>query len=75
MTDRFDFEERILHCWQICDDLDYVAEAVEDDDNASNLVLGLKALYQAKFEKLWDAYEDSLKPARVTAGFPWHSLN
>jgi len=61
MTSRFDLEERIMHCWQITDDLDYVAELVEDNDQAANLVLGLKALYHLKFEKLWEAFEDSLK--------------
>jgi len=61
MTDRFDLEERIMHCWGIVDDLDYVAELVQDDDKAANMVLGLKSLYQAKFEKLWETFENSIK--------------
>jgi hypothetical protein len=61
MTDRFDLEERIMHCWQIVDDLDYVAELVQENDRVANLVLGLKSLYQAKFEKLWETFENSIK--------------
>jgi len=60
-TRRFDLEERIMHCWGIVDDLDYIAELVEDNDQVSNLVLGLKSLYQAKFEKLWETFENSIK--------------
>jgi len=61
MTNRFDLEERIMHCWNLVDDLDYIAELVQDNDTAANMVLGLKTLYQAKFEKLWEAFEDSIK--------------
>lgn len=60
-TTRFDLEERIVQCWQIVDDLDYLAEKVEYKDDLANLVLGLKTLYQAKFEKLWETFEDSIK--------------
>jgi hypothetical protein len=70
MTDRFDLEECIMHCWQICDDLDYLADLVEDNDNAANLVIGLKQLYQMKFEKLWDVFEDSINPKSYS--FPWN---
>lgn len=61
LTDRFDLEERIMHCWQIVDDLDYVAELVQDNDDAANLLLGIKTIYQMKFEKLWTAFENSIK--------------
>jgi hypothetical protein len=50
-----------MHCWGIVDDLDYVAELVQDDDKAANMVLGLKSLYQAKFEKLFETFENSIK--------------
>ena len=60
-TNRFDLEEKIMHCWQIVDDLDYVAELVQDNDDAANLLLGIKSLYQMKFEKLWEAFENSIK--------------
>jgi hypothetical protein len=56
MTDRFDLEQQIMQCWNIVDDLDYLGEMLETDDT-QNLLIGLKALYQAKFEKLFDTFE------------------
>lgn len=60
MTDRFKVEEMILQCWSILEDLDYVAEYVEDNDKASNMILGLKSLYEAKFQKLWEVFIASI---------------
>jgi hypothetical protein len=56
MIDRLDLEQQIMQCWNIVDDLDYLGKLLETDD-AQNLLIGLKALYQAKFEKLFDTFE------------------
>ena len=61
MTSRFDLERQITDCWNLVDDLDYISELVEDNDKAMNLILGLKQLYQQKFEKLFRYFENSLK--------------
>ena len=67
-------EERIMQCWQLVDELDYIADLVEDSDDALNLILGLKQLYQMKFEKLWEAFEDSLNPNPIFPNFPQGSF-
>jgi hypothetical protein len=58
---RFDMEQQILNCWNICEDLDTVMEGVlEGDmtqDRISNVLLGMKELYHLKFEKLWLQFE------------------
>ena len=66
MADQFDLEQGIMGCWLVTDDLDVLfEELVENDaftkDDASNFVLGLKTIYQAKFDKLFRTFEDFLK--------------
>jgi hypothetical protein len=56
-VDRFDLEQQIMSCWNITDDLDLLLEKVEDNDELSNFVLGLKTIYRAKFERLFDIFE------------------
>jgi hypothetical protein len=61
MTDRFDLEQQIMHCWNIVDDLDHVIDKVLDNEDVLNLLLGIKQLYQCKFEKLWKVFEDNIR--------------
>jgi len=66
MADQFDLEQGIMGCWHVTDDLDVLfEELVENDhftkDQASNFVLGLSTIYQAKFDKLFRTFEDFLK--------------
>ena len=60
MKTRFDLEQDIMNCWQIVDDLDAVAGSITDED-IKNLLLGVKKLYQIKFEKLFSTFEDVVK--------------
>lgn len=50
-----------MTCWNICEDLDTLCEGVLEhdmtNDQISNVLLGMKDLYQLKFEKLWDQFE------------------
>ena len=60
---RFDLEQQIMQCWGIVDDLDYVLQAIEskDEDRMMNVVIGLKELYNMKFEKTFNTFEMMLK--------------
>ena len=60
MKTRFNLEQDIMNCWQIVDDLDAVAGSITDEDT-KNLLLGVKKLYQIKFEKLFSTFEDVVK--------------
>lgn len=63
MTDRFDLEQQILECWNVTKDVDLIYEAVMDrspelsNDDLANLLLGIKTLYELKFEKVWATFE------------------
>ena len=66
---RFDMEQQIMTCWNICEDLDTVMEGVlEGDmnqDRISNVLLGMKELYHLKFEKLWEHFEAMCRESQV----------
>jgi hypothetical protein len=59
--DRFDFEQQIMDCWKVTDEINTTAEGIiEHDltaDQISNILIGLKELYELKFNKLWDCFE------------------
>lgn len=68
MTDRFDLEQEIMKCWNVTDDLDLVIDKFEElelsakqYDEMLNLLLGIKTLYQAKFEKLFETFGNYIK--------------
>lgn len=61
MTDRFDFEQRIMSCWNIVEDLESVVELCQGNYRATNALVGLIEIYQVKFNKMWESFEDSLK--------------
>jgi hypothetical protein len=65
MSDRFDFEQQILKCWNVTDDLREVSEYFLDHhdsnftkDKVSNTLTGYAEMYDMKFNKLWDLFEE-----------------
>lgn len=67
--DRFDFEQQIMKCWEICEALDDIVEgAIERDwsqDQIANVSLGLKHQYHARFEKLFDMFESGINQRKI----------
>ena len=61
MKNRFDFEQEIMQCWNIVEELKVLHEGVfERDlttDQISNILLGLAEIYQLRFEILFDTFE------------------
>jgi myosin-crossreactive antigen len=59
--DRFDFEQQILNCWRITDDIKQVSEGILDGDlvvdDTANILIGLQHMYELKFNNLWDLFE------------------
>lgn len=58
-----EFEEYMLDCWQVVDDIYLIAEYMDEEmieniqiDDISNLLMGLSSLYKLKFKKLWKHY-------------------
>jgi hypothetical protein len=65
MADQFDLEQGIMGCWMVTSDLDVLLEELMENsdftkDQASNFVLGLSTIYEAKFDKLFRTFEDFL---------------
>ena len=62
--DRFDFEQQIMDCWHVTDDIrtvnEYLLDAPLEDgreDKIANMLMGIEALYQVKFDKLFGQFE------------------
>ncbi len=58
-----EFEQLMINCWQIVDDIYLIAESIDDDtereikkDHISNILMGARYLYELKFNKLWNYY-------------------
>jgi hypothetical protein len=52
--DRFDFEQQIMDCWRITDEISMMEEM---GANASDMT-SLACVYEFKFKKLWGMFED-----------------
>ena len=55
MADRFDLEQGIMQCWSITEDIELLrntvcSAGVIDADRVDNFLLGLKTIYDIKFE-------------------------
>lgn len=69
-TDRFDLEQNIMRCWNVTEDIDLLFENVMESDmttdDIANALLGMKQLYDMKFEKLWANFEQLIKDKKLT---------
>lgn len=65
MSDRFDFEQMIMECWHITSDLEMLEEGVLEKDMTTdqivNVVSGLKHVYEMRFNKMWDLFEQLIR--------------
>ena len=65
MNDRFDLEQQIMACWNVTSDIETLFEGViESDmtpDQITNILLGMKQLYELKFDKLFNTFEQLMK--------------
>jgi len=60
MTTRFDLEQNIMQCWNVCEEIQLFLDMYEsmDEDQRLNYLIGLKQMYQLKFEKTWGIFEE-----------------
>jgi hypothetical protein len=58
---QFDLEQGIMNCWGIVDDIKALAEISDrrnvTEDELQNFLLGLRTIYQVKFEQLFHIFE------------------
>ena len=67
MSDRFDLEQNIMQCWNVCDDIQLMLDRWDDldEDQKQNFLIGLKQMYQMKFERLWDNFESCVRTQQI----------
>lgn len=71
MSARFDLEQNILDCWKVTDDIDLLYTSIMDNnyadmtvDTIANALLGMKVMYDLKFNKTWESFEKTLEEMR-----------
>ena len=68
----FDLEQEIMECWKVCDDIKLVTDHFVDSpqweeldgrvcDALINKYLAIQELYEVKFDKLWNTFEEVAK--------------
>lgn len=67
MTNRFDLEQDIMQCWAITEDLELLLNKYENmsEDARLNYLIGLKQMYQLKFENLWEDFETCIRNKEI----------
>ena len=71
MKDRFDLEQDISYCNNVVDDLEMIYEHILDHpkysmpsetaDRIANLLLGMKELYEIRFDRLNDTFAQAFR--------------
>lgn len=66
---RFDLEQEIHECWNVTRDIDTLLEGVVEQDltqdQISNILLGMKELYELKFDKMFRTFETLVKHQQI----------
>jgi len=69
IKDRFDFEQAIMNCWNIVEDIKLISQMNDirelSEDERMNALLGLETLYQMKFEILFNGFERMIKDGQI----------
>lgn len=72
--DRFDLEQEMMNCWRVTDDIDAVAYFVgevemdaKDQDAILNMLLGMKQLYEVKFNMMFSTFEELVHAKQLDA--------
>ena len=67
--DRFDLEQWILKNWEITTEIKHLRELISDgkptQDQIENYLLGLETIYEVKFNKLWDCFEELCQHQKI----------
>ncbi len=67
--DRFDLEQLILKNWEITTEIKHLRELISDgnptQDQLENYLLGLETIYEVKFNKLWDCFEELCQHQKI----------
>jgi len=65
---RFDLEQLILKNWEVVTEIKHLRELMESkptQDQIENYLLGLETIYEVKFNKLWDCFEELCQHQKI----------
>ena len=65
---RFDLEQLILKNWEVVTEINHLREHMETNptqDQVENYLLGLETIYEVKFNKLWDCFEELCQDKKI----------
>jgi hypothetical protein len=67
MSDRFDLEQNIMQCWNVTDDIQLYLDMHDNmnEDQRMNYLIGLKQMYQMKFERLQNTLETCISTQKI----------
>ena len=61
MSDRFEFEQEIMECWKVTNDMQmYIDQGAKIEDTKV-----LIDYYERKFDKLWNTFEHLIKQRKI----------
>ena len=66
--DRFDLEQLILKNWEVVTEIKHLRELMESkptQDQIENYLLCLETIYEVKFNKLWDCFEELCQNQKI----------
>jgi len=71
MVDRFDLEQQIMKCWNVTDDIDllyrtYYNSDTMSKDEVANYLIGIEAIYNARFEELFNTFTALIANKKIT---------
>jgi hypothetical protein len=65
--DRFDLEDAMSALYNMGDDIDAILHSYMDakvrptEDDMANMLIGVKALHNARYQRMWQVFEDLVK--------------
>ena len=70
-VDRFKLEEEIQECWGVTTEIDNLLFMIDnsdkiDEDELMNFLIGMKAIYNVKFQKLFKTFETLISERKIT---------
>lgn len=70
MSDRFDFEQQIMECWKLVDEIQFISEDMVKNGLASrqqlcDLLESQAFLYDAKFNKMFQTFSELIKKKQI----------
>ena len=70
--DRFELEDAISQLNSVTDEIDIILHSYMDskvrptEDEMANMLIGVKALHTARYNKLWSVFEDLIKNGTIS---------